>query len=193
MCVSSRYNRVSSCTVSRPRVRPTRDETRQRLFHAAAAVFADHGVGAATVGQIAFAAGFTRGAFYSNFATKQELAVAMLDDHLARSLAHNRALLDRHPDAAGFVQALRHDAGRSDDPLHDNPLLQVELMLYVARTPELRPALRAYLRTMRSLVGEVATSTARTAGVELDVSSPSRTAYGSTASSTPTRHRRTRS
>ncbi|HET6771715.1 MAG TPA: TetR family transcriptional regulator [Acidimicrobiales bacterium] len=155
--------------MSRARVRPTRDETRRRLFRAAAEVFAHHGVGAATVEQIAAAAGFTRGAFYSNFAGKQELAVAMLDDHLARSQAHNRALLARHPDPAGFVQALRDDVGREDDPLHTTPLLQVELMLYVARTPELRPVLGAHLRAMRSLVGEIAATTVRASGVDLPV------------------------
>jgi AcrR family transcriptional regulator len=155
--------------MSRARVRPTRDETRRRLFRAAAEVFAHHGVGAATVEQIAAAAGFTRGAFYSNFAGKQELAVAMLDDHLARSQAHNRALLARHPDPAGFVQALRDDVGRKDDPLHTTPLLQVELMLYVARTPELRPVLGAHLRAMRSLVGEIAATTVLASGVDLPV------------------------
>ena len=147
--------------VSRARVRPSRDETRQRLFEAAAAVFAEHGVGAATVEQIASAAGFTRGAFYSNFATKEELAVAMLDDHLARSQAHNRELARRHPEPADLIQALRSDTDRHDDPLHLNPLLQVELMLFVARTPELRPALGEHLQTMRSLVGEIVTSTLR--------------------------------
>jgi AcrR family transcriptional regulator len=148
-------------------VRPTRDETRQRLFAAATGVFAEHGVGAATVEQIAAAAGFTRGAFYSNFAGKEELAVAMLEDHLAHSQAHNRALLARHPDPAGFVDAMRADTDREDDPLHANPLLQVELMLYVARTPELRPALGAHLRAMRSLVGDLAVATAGARGVDL--------------------------
>jgi AcrR family transcriptional regulator len=155
--------------MSRVRLRPTREETRRRLFRAAADVFAHHGVGAATVEQIASAAGFTRGAFYSNFAGKQELAVAMLDDHLARSQAHHRALLARHPDPAGFVQALRDDVGRDDDPLHTTPLLQVELMLYVARTPELRPVLGAHLQAMRSLVGEIAATTVRASGVDLPV------------------------
>ena len=96
-------------------------------------------------------AGFTRGAFYSNFSSKDELAVAMLDDHLAQSEVRNRALLDRHPDPGGFVQALRDDSRHGDDVLHRNPLLQVELMLYVARTPELRPSLGHHLRTMRGL------------------------------------------
>jgi AcrR family transcriptional regulator len=156
--------------VSRERTRPTREETRQRIFEAAAGVFAEHGVAGATIEQIAAAAGFTRGAFYSNFAGKDELAVAMLEDHLSRSSTHNRALLDTHGEPDAFVRALRADEGREDDPLHRNPLLQVELMLYAARTPELRPALGRRLATMRSLVGEIAASTVAAArpGLDLD-------------------------
>jgi len=155
--------------MSRVRVRPTREETRHRLFEAAAGVFAEYGVGAATVEQIASAAGFTRGAFYSNFTSKEELAVAMLEDHLEHSQASNRALAQRHPDTRGFVQALREDESRPDDPLHLNPLLQVELMLFVARTPELRPALGEHLRMMRALVGEIAASTLRASGIEVSI------------------------
>ena len=156
--------------MSTSRARPTREETRARIFEAAAGVFAEHGVPGATIEQIASAAGFTRGAFYSNFSRKDELAVAMLEDHLARSSHHNRALVEAHDDPASFVQALRADEGREDDPLHRNPLLQVELMLYVARTPELRPELGRHLTTMRQLVGEIAASTVAAArpGLELD-------------------------
>src|SRR5829696_8812830 len=109
--------------MSRPRTRPTREETRSRLFEAAATAFAEHGVAGATIEQIASAARFSRGAFYSNFESKDELAVAMLEDHLARSETHNRGLLDGHADPASFVSALRADVGREDDPLHRNPLL----------------------------------------------------------------------
>jgi len=151
--------------MSRARVRPTRDETRERIFTAAAGVFAEHGVAATTVEQIAAAAGFTRGAFYSNFDTKDELAVAMLDDHVTRSYVHNRALARDHPDAAGLLQALRDDLDRQD-PLHRNPLLQVELMLYVARRPDLRPLMGERLASLRRLVGEVAVSALAAEGVE---------------------------
>jgi AcrR family transcriptional regulator len=155
--------------MSSERIRPTREETRQRLFEAAAEVFAEAGVGAATIEEIASTAGFTRGAFYSNFASKEALVLAMLDDHLTRSQAYNLALHDRHPDAGGMVQALRDDEGRADDPLHQNPLLQVELMLYAARTSDLRPALGEHLRTMRGLVGTIAAETIQAAGAEPSV------------------------
>jgi AcrR family transcriptional regulator len=153
----------------RERVRPTRDETRARLFAAAAEVFAEHGVGGATVEQIASAAGFTRGAFYSNFATKEDLLVAMLEDHVERSIAHHAALLTQHPDAVSYVQALSEEEGREDDPLHNSHLLQIELILHVARTPEHRPALAERLRTMRKLIGDIVVRTMRASGVTAEI------------------------
>jgi AcrR family transcriptional regulator len=155
--------------MSTTRVRPTRAETRSRLFNAAGEVFARVGVGAATVEQIASAAGFSRGAFYSNFASKDELLIAMLEDHLQQSVTHNLGMLAENPDPESFVAALAANLGREDDPLHHSPLLEIELILHVARKPEHRLALAERLRTMRSLAGEIAVSTLRAAGVEREL------------------------
>ncbi len=152
--------------MSRGPARPTREETRQRLFAAAADVFAEYGVGATTVEQVTSAAGLTRGAFYSNFSTMEGLAAAMLDQHLARSWTHNHVLAARHPDPVDLVVALRDETTRLDDPLHVNPLLQIELMLFVARTPELRSTVGAHIQTMRALVGDIADGALRARGVE---------------------------
>lgn len=54
-----------------------RQRTRERLIDAAYEVFAEHGVHAASVEQVSERAGFTRGAFYSNFDSKEELFFAL--------------------------------------------------------------------------------------------------------------------
>ncbi|MCI0155141.1 TetR/AcrR family transcriptional regulator [Leifsonia shinshuensis] len=56
-----------------------RQRTRARLLDAAFDVFAEQGVKAASVETIAEAAGFTRGAFYSNFSSKEELFFALME------------------------------------------------------------------------------------------------------------------
>jgi AcrR family transcriptional regulator len=56
-----------------------RGRTRERLLDAAYDVFAELGVHVATVEQITERAGFTRGAFYSNFTTKEELFFALME------------------------------------------------------------------------------------------------------------------
>jgi AcrR family transcriptional regulator len=63
---------------SPPRISPRRAATRERLLTAARSVFAERGIQAAVVEDICEAAGFTRGAFYSNFASKQELFATLL-------------------------------------------------------------------------------------------------------------------
>ena len=125
--------------VSRPRIRPTRDVTRERLFAAAADVFDERGIGGASIEAIAIAAGFTRGAVYSNFGNKDELIIAMLEDHVDRSVRHHLELLERHRDPVDFVAALRDSDRARRDPLGRSPLLHMELILYVARSEKRRP------------------------------------------------------
>lgn len=64
---------------ARPESTPRREQTRQRLLDAAALVFAEVGLDAASVEAICERAGFTRGAFYSNFDTKEELVLALVE------------------------------------------------------------------------------------------------------------------
>lgn len=141
--------------MSRHRTRPSRDDTRGKLLHAAAIVFERHGIGETTIDAIAAAAGLTRGAFYSNFAGKDDLVIAMLEDHADRSLAFHRALLAQHSEPADLFAALGDMAQRDDDPLGRSPLLHIELILYVARAEKRRPELADRLSARRKLIAEI--------------------------------------
>ena len=70
----------------RTKVRLTRGEkktqTRAQLLRAAAGVFAKRGYGATTLDEVAERAGLTKGAVYSNFESKADLALAVLDERL---------------------------------------------------------------------------------------------------------------
>ncbi|WP_107647193.1 TetR/AcrR family transcriptional regulator, partial [Acinetobacter baumannii] len=62
----------------------SRDQTRERLLKAAHRIFMKKGYVAASVEDIAAAAGYTRGAFYSNFRSKSDLLLELLErDHAA--------------------------------------------------------------------------------------------------------------
>jgi AcrR family transcriptional regulator len=62
----------------------SKDQTRQRLLDAAQGIFMKKGFVAASVGDIAEAACYTRDAFYSNFCSKSELFLELLRrDHEA--------------------------------------------------------------------------------------------------------------
>src|ERR1700742_3296655 len=113
--------------MSRIRTRPTRDDTRDKLFEAAARIFEEQGIGAASIEAITAAAGFTRGAFYSNFASKDELIIAMLSDHVEQSVRRHLDLLAEDGDPAEFITALSAADRGQQDPLGRSPMLHIEL------------------------------------------------------------------
>jgi AcrR family transcriptional regulator len=144
--------------MSRVRTRPTRDDTREKLFEAAARVFEEHGIGGASIEAIAAAAGFTRGAFYSNFDSKDELIIAMLEDHVAQSITRMHGLLAKHQNLADFIDALKSMDRSQQDPLGRSPLLHMEMILFVARAEKRRPELAKRLRARRKLIVDIVES-----------------------------------
>jgi AcrR family transcriptional regulator len=56
-----------------------KSQTRERLLDAAAEVFARRGFETATLDEVAAAAGYTKGAVYSNFASKTDLFIALIE------------------------------------------------------------------------------------------------------------------
>src|ERR1700683_1920505 len=136
--------------MSRVRTRPTRDDTCEKLFEAAARVFEDQGIGGPSIEAIAAAAGFTRGAFYSNFKSKEELIIAMLEDHVEQSIRRSLDLLARHKNPADFIEALRTMDRSRQDPLGRSPLLHMEMILFVARAEQSRPDLAKGRRARRA-------------------------------------------
>ena len=150
--------------MSRVRIRPTRDNTCEKLFEAAARVFEEEGIGGASIEAIAAAAGFTRGAFYSNFKSKDELIIAMLEDHVAQSIRRNLDLLAQHNNLADFLAALRGMDRSQQDPLARSPLLHMEMTLFVARAEKRRPELAKRLRARRKMVADIVETTLKDGG-----------------------------
>src|SRR3954470_4815012 len=150
--------------MSRLRTRPTRDDTRDKLFEAAARVFEEDGIGGASIEAIAAAGGFSRGAFYSNFKSKDELIIAMIEDHVAQSIRRNMDILAQHDNLDDFIAALKTMDRSRQDPLVRSPLLHMEMILFVARAEKRRPELAKRLRARRRLVTEIVETTAKNGG-----------------------------
>ena len=101
-------------------------------------MFEEQGINGGSIETIAAAAGFTRGAFYSNFASKDELIVAMLGDHVELSIRRCLERLADHKDPADFIAAFRDMTRSRQDPLGRSPLLHMEMILFVARAEKRR-------------------------------------------------------
>lgn len=110
----------------------SREETRRKLRRAAARSFAKHGFEGASVDQISEEAGFSRGAFYSNFADKEAIFLELLVRHLERDISWFERAATESDGLEAFVARLT----RGYRDLGENPdwcLLSSEFQLYASR------------------------------------------------------------
>src|SRR5690348_12636055 len=93
----SPVNRVASSRAlpafSRQKART--EETRRKLLAAAEKAFARDGFEAARLEDIASLAGYTRGAFYANFKSKEDIFFALLEHWVGQRIAEVTALLEQ--------------------------------------------------------------------------------------------------
>jgi len=80
--------------------------TRIRLLAAARDLFRREGYATTSVDRIAEAAGYSKGAFYSNFEGKEAIFLAVLDAEAQESLAPLMQAIDTARDAAAVVELL---------------------------------------------------------------------------------------
>ena len=78
-----------------------REQTRENLPEAARTMFVKKGLAATSVEDIAAAAGYTRGAFYSNFDGKPELLLELLRRDHDNAQANLRAIIEEGGTCAG--------------------------------------------------------------------------------------------
>ncbi|GAA1915927.1 TetR/AcrR family transcriptional regulator [Microbacterium aoyamense] len=144
-----------------------REATRQKLLDAAAQVFAEVGLDAASVEAICEAAGFTRGAFYSNFETKDELFLELVG-RVARErvdavrgrvseLEREGVLTEVPADPLRIVQGVLDVS--ADDRL--GVLLMSEIRIHALRNPALAAAYLAQEAEMLRNVEHIITDIGR--------------------------------
>ena len=133
-----------------------RQQTRARLLDAAGQVFARRGFHAATVDEVADAAGYTKGAVYSNFANKDELFLALLDQRLAAQLQQVEALYAIES-SEELRAALRVQTEQEFAAARDFGVLQVEFWLYAMRNPAAQAELARRYRQLRDRLAELIT------------------------------------
>lgn len=88
------------------RVRPRRGTVRSAILQAASRHFLEVGYRAARLETIAHLAGFTKGAIYSNFSSKQELVLALLTERIANYVNRAQKTFSRSSSPRQFLDAL---------------------------------------------------------------------------------------
>jgi AcrR family transcriptional regulator len=128
--------------VKPPRTRPTRGEVRDRILDAASKVFAAEGFAGATIDAIGQAAGFTKGAVYSNFGSKDELFLALVDREFELRGEQIATVLDNSGgDTGAAATELSRSVLASVRDHSDYYVLLVEYWLRAQRDPQLRDRL----------------------------------------------------
>ena len=141
--------------------------TRERLLRAAAKVFARRGFHGASVEEIAREAGYTIGALYSNFGSKEDLYLALLDEHVAERIAEYRAVFQSARDDAERAR------GGADDWMvylrrnREFFLLAIEFWTYAVRERRLRPRIAKAYQAFRQTFAVLIEEGAAAAGIEL--------------------------
>jgi AcrR family transcriptional regulator len=166
---------VSQTTAAEPPITARRAQTRERLMTAARTVFAERGIPGASVEEICEAAGFTRGAFYSNFADKSALALAMIQHRMAtqyaaaeRAVEVMKSAGDRTPEELLAIALTAFELSGSEEP-RDALLADRELLLHAARDPELRAPYLAFVEDCMGQIAELVGDAVVHAGLEFTV------------------------
>lgn len=130
----------------------SKERTRSLLLEAARACVAEKGYDGTSVADIAERAGFTKGAFFSNFETKEDAFLEVLRIEKTRDAAMLREIL-QIPDVAVLSQIL-------DDYIdglganRECAILDVEMQLHAARTPHFLERYESLSAEMRGTLGQ---------------------------------------
>ncbi|MFF1302048.1 TetR/AcrR family transcriptional regulator [Streptomyces sp. NPDC058307] len=135
------------------RVTRRRVQTRANLLDAAFAVFAAKGFGRVSIEEVCEAAGYSRGAFYSNFDSLDELFFALyqqradlIADQVAGALALDGPGLDVPAAVDRVTEVLLLD--------RDWLLVKTDFLVYAARTPEVALTLLEHRARLRRAVAD---------------------------------------
>jgi AcrR family transcriptional regulator len=154
----------SLCPIKRRRA-----VTDERLLDAALDTFAELGFQAASVEDICKRGGFTRGAFYSSFKTKDELFVALFRRDAAVKIAELEEQLAGLETEADPVAAVveRCLASFHDDRQWDR--VYIEYMLLATRTPAAAAVLAQHMDELIRRLAALIDGAATRAGIPLAV------------------------
>ncbi len=152
--------------------RLTREErkslTRGRILDAARRLFLRHGFHATSLEQIAAEAGFTKGAVFSNFESKADLFLALLDLRISeRTQELDHALAAPEPTLEGEIRRAARAYVETARRPADWSLLVTEFWAHASRDPGVRRELAVRHQRVLGALAERMESTAARLGLRL--------------------------
>jgi AcrR family transcriptional regulator len=138
-----------------------KERTRGELVAAARAVFLRRGFHGASLDEIADEAGYTKGAVYSNFAGKDDLFLAVLDEHFQQRAQAYSTFIFEQDDIENSYRAVARFWRDANEREPEMARLIAEFLVHASRHEPLRSAAREVrergLEAITSLVDALAT------------------------------------
>jgi AcrR family transcriptional regulator len=145
----------------------SRKRTRERLLKSAQEIFARDGFAGASIDRIAELAGYSKGAVYSNFESKETLFLELLRDRMSDELGELRQLLQERSSVAEILLALRQRySGLEKQVIWC--LLSTEFQLQAGRNPDFAGPFAELYRNQRHAIAELVTMAAKREGAKLE-------------------------
>jgi AcrR family transcriptional regulator len=145
------------------------EETRAALLRSASRLICELGMHGASIDRIAADAGYTKGAFYAHFASKEELFLTMLDEHFATELVRLDTILAGTGDPAVETRAAAEDFLEHIDADPQWRRVYQEFATHAARHDAFRVEFATRQRGLRTRMAEVFTRWAADLGVKPSV------------------------
>jgi AcrR family transcriptional regulator len=142
-----------------------KSQTRERLIDAAAVVFAQRGFETATLDEVAAAAGYTKGAVYSNFASKTDLFIALIERRVETQTAEFNATYGGR-DFAAAARELQNVPDRESESDRQWLLLAMEFWLHSMREERARVLMAEQYERARMASANLVASFYESAGRE---------------------------
>ena len=137
--------------------REKKNQTKDRLLDAAAEVFAKRGFETATLDEVAAAAGYTKGAVYSNFANKTELLIALIERRVeVQSAEYTQRFEGRDFDS--LTRGLLEPANCIDEAEMQFLMLFAEFWLHSMRDDRTRQLMAEQYELARTFVAGMLTA-----------------------------------
>jgi AcrR family transcriptional regulator len=152
-----------------PRRRTRKEQqahTRSCLMKSARKVFARRGLQQASIDDVAEDAGFTKGAFYANFKSKEELFLAMLDERFAEKLEQIDRLAESGGELEQEARRVGDEIGRYMASDREWQRLFFEFAAHAARNDDFREEVVTRYRALRERIAAVYERRATELGIE---------------------------
>ncbi|MGM0955297.1 MAG: TetR/AcrR family transcriptional regulator [Bacillota bacterium] len=115
-----------------------KEETRKLLLNSAVENFAKYGFHGVSIDKLTEHAGFSKGAFYAHFHSKEEIFLALLKQQMQLHVEKINALIAEQPSLLHFSEKMNQQSIQSREENRTWSLLNMEFLLYSMRNEEVR-------------------------------------------------------